>query len=348
MKIYYQYSNRTTLPPVKGDFLNEIGICLALSSIADVYVSGKRFDSKLLDYGLEESRESLVLPAQQMRDLVDLYWIRANRDVFNMAKGRLRLWVAAPYDVEAFQSADAIVVFTNAWGTALRRGKRIVGLNPDGRVWPNVVVARQPLKPNFVPRRNHKKSLKIRSTLPGRFVIGHFGRLVPSSYPTEALKAVSKLNRSGADIVYLFATTRCTMPPPRCPWVTVRQFKQREMPYAMSACDAIVLGDRRESFDVAGSLTGVEALGCGVPVVCGESAARREVFGEDYPFFVPWLEPFSVLDGRVMKSKIEEALFNSSGITDRVRSSFLSRSLDYSVTRVGLEISAQLERLLGN
>jgi len=282
MRIYYQYSTLKTLEPLEGDRVNEIGHCMALSRFAEVYYAGQRFRPELPDYGLKEYEgEIRVVPAN---------WsiIRANRKVFLKCQGK-RVWVSSPFDREMFSKADLIGAFTGVWSTYLREGKKLGPLNPDGERWPHAVPFYQTLMPGLMPLPLHPDTKKIQDTLDKKVVIGLFGRVVKSTYPTLLMKSLRMLQEKfGNEFVILVGSGKGknSIPLPKHPAIRECQFSNTLMPYVYNACDVIIVSQRGVEWEFCGNLKTLEPMACGIPIICQDSPARREMLGDDYPLFM--------------------------------------------------------------
>jgi hypothetical protein len=108
LRIYHLLTKQTTLVPDRGDKINEISFLTALSQFADVYYNEQRFQPDLPDYGIQNK------PIRPPKGHYDLYIIRNNLEIFR-ACPHPKVWVASPYIQEAFEEADAVFTFTEAW-----------------------------------------------------------------------------------------------------------------------------------------------------------------------------------------------------------------------------------------
>jgi glycosyltransferase involved in cell wall biosynthesis len=287
VKVYWQYADHKTLLPTKGDYVTEVGLMLAVSRFAEVYYSGTRFDQSRSDFGLVEYPG----PVEDHVPLdCDLYYVRSSPGVFRrIPKDKLRLWVAdGPYD--CYNSADYLVVQSQAWADDLKAGATFYWLPEERRPRPNTVVFYQVVYDGFRPLQNHPRTRLIRRTVGGNFVVGHFGRLCASSYPDAFLRLLPNLVREFPGLRYLVATgnkQRRLMLPGSTPNTVVTSYSHGDIPFAISACDLVLLCNRGPEFDVVGSNRALEASACGVPILCARSRARMELLGEDYPLMVP-------------------------------------------------------------
>ena len=274
MKIYYQYSYLKTLTPSGGDQINEIGICTALSQFAEVYYSGQLFKPTEKGFGLKE------YPGKIRVVDADISIIRANKEVFLRAKGK-RIWISSPYDFEMFSKADYIGTFTESWTKALKEGETYQNLNP-GIKWSNVITLHQTLNHRFKPLQDHPETIRIKNNHQGKFIIGIFGRLVPSNYPELVINSLKTIKNLGCDVIFSITRQKILLPGN----IKITQFNHSKMPYALSACDCVIISQHGEEWEICGSLKTLEPMACGVPVILERSWAREEMFGKDYPLFL--------------------------------------------------------------
>lgn len=332
MKIYYQYSYIKKLTPTGGDLINEIGICKALSKFAQVYYSGQLFKPDEKDFGLKEYEGDILVTD------ADISIIRANKEVFDKAKG-IRIWISSPFDKDAFNKADYIGTFTEAWTKALREGKKIEGLN-DGTKWPKAITLYQTLNPMFKPLQNSTVIKKFKK--PG-FTIGTFGRIVESNYPYLLLNTMSKI-RNLPDVNFVFGVTRLKIVLPRS--IKPKKFTYEQMPYAISACDLIIVNQHGVEWDVCGSLKTLEAMACGVPIILERSNAREEMFGKNYPLF---LERGSMEKGSGKEHELYEKvrlIYNNKELSQKISTELYKRSQYYSLPHSSRRLEQLLKSLL--
>jgi len=308
MKIYYQYALSKTLAPTKGDYVNEIGILTALSKFAEVFYSGRRFDPSGVPYGMVDYPGEIHHNVPQD---CDLYYVRANRKAFYKAPpGKAKVWMASPFDAECYRDATAVAAFTQAWADGLTRGDSYRWMPPEEcKPRTNVVNIDQVVGDTFRPLRKSHKAKEIRASLGGDFVIGHFGRVVKSNYPHALFDTWKTLHATFPNTRMLFGLTKGATP--ALPGMVSRKFHYKDVPYAISACDIIVLSNWGPEWEICGCGKALEAAACGVPVVLGRAKARFELFGEDYPFFVPGLSgPSHRADSRRMTKLLSRIINN--------------------------------------
>jgi len=332
MKIYYQYSYLKRLTPTGGDLINEIGICTALSKFAKVYYSGQLFKPDKKDYGLKEYTGSIKVVK------ADISIIRANRDVFERCKG-IRIWISSPFDKYAFNKADYIGTFTDAWTTALMEGKKIQGLN-DGTKWPKAITLHQTLNPIFKPKQYHSLTPKYKE-----FTIGTFGRLVESNYPYLLFNSLDRI-KNLFDVNVIIGVTKLKVVLPE--GIKHTKFSYSKMPHAISSCDLIVVNQHGVEWDVCGSLKTLEAMACGVPIILQRSDAREEMFGEDYPLFLDrnaMDKDSNMEDQLIEKIKL---IYNNSELNANLSKYVLERSKFYNLENSSKRLKKIMHKIYNN
>ena len=281
MKIFYQYSDAKKLTPITGDCINEINFIRTLREFADV------------TYGCQGE--------------YDLYFVRGNVDLF-LELPHPKIWVAAPFNRDCYEQADLIATFSEPWAEGIRNGNNFTWIPQKDKIsFYNAVNISQAIGDDFIPLRKHLLTKRIRKQINSNFVIGHFGRIVKGSYPAAFLRILPELKKMG--VRFLCASTGSQKnfvvgngvkydKLIKKHGVAVkewnkfdnfirREFTYQQMPYAISACDLICVYGQAWSGDweICGSRSVLEAAACGVPIICGDSAARRDLMGEDYPLF---------------------------------------------------------------
>jgi glycosyltransferase involved in cell wall biosynthesis len=313
MKIYYQYGvYHKTLSPTSGDQINEISMMTALSQFAEVYYSGTRFDPSRKDYGLINYPESIE---SRVTDDYDMYYIRRNVNVFKaVPAGKPKLWFAAPYDEHCYENATAVVTPTETWAQWLREGKKVFLSQPNPPKTPQALSIHQVVGNHFRPLQHSAKTAAIRQSLGGDFIIGYFGQVSRSTYPHALFFLMPHLVKKypGVRLLMGININHVGALPDNLPNTTFTQFTYEDMPYAISACDLIVMLQYTYEWDYCGSQKAIEAAACGVPIVLVRSKARMELLGEDYEFFLPsiqsrfkWCDMFHIrrLIERIIKDK---------------------------------------------
>lgn len=320
MKIYYQYSKCTELTPTKGDFINEINTMKALSLFAEVYYAGNFFDAHSGKY--DTSKNITVNDA-------DFVWIRASEKILIQAllHNKPCCWMASPYNKFAFDKASFIACFSETWALNLTNGV-CNHLNPEGIKWDDAINVGQTLDDCFVPQAKHKLSIKIRKEISGYPVIGCFGRIVKSNFPHLLISSMPMLQKKYPKIKFLFGCTNQGVIPD-IPGIIYTNYQHSDMPYALSACDAVFTGAQGVEWDFCGSLKLIEAAACGVPFICAESKARAEFATEKYPGFLPmsaFMLPITLdkkkLFVETVSNMIEKKLGEQSVITENARNMY--------------------------
>ncbi len=256
MNVFYQYADVGKLTPKGGDLINEMNFVDALSKFSNVR------------YGLRRRRH-------------DVYFVRGNARLF-LKLPHPKIWMASPFVRVCYQEADMIATFTEEWAKRIRAGNDFEWIpERDRKKYYNARNISQAVADQFVPLRTHPVTQSIREKMGGGFIIGHFGRIVRSNHPTALVSLTDKLKKDGVKIIFGSGKGQLNSVMGQ----NKMHFKYDQMPYAISACDLIVLSNWGSEWDICGSGKVLEAAACGVPVICGDSPARREFFGNNYPLF---------------------------------------------------------------
>ena len=300
LKIFYQYSDKKIIQPINGDFITELGIMTALSQFADVYYSGNKFNLDAKNYGMSNYIEDI---SSRVDNSYDIYYVRANKKVFlRIPKNKPKIWMAIPFDYECYSKATAIFVFTKAWEDSMKQDKCVMHdwIPEEHRIgWDKVITVHQVLGSHFVPLRNSEITQKIRKKIDSDFIIGYFGSMSGSNYPSVYLKTLTTLFKKyqNKKIKFFFGVKNAYIPGRK--GVIKQEIDYVDMPYWLSACDLIIFSQSGFGANIAGSLKVLEAQACGVPILLEDLKAKRESLGDDYPFYMP---PGS-MSGEVTKSK---------------------------------------------
>lgn len=278
--IYYLLRNSPRISPDAGDSITELGIIKALSENFDVYYNNKLFNLKLPNYGI-----NINYISKPTRNY-DLHIVRNNPEIFNKISGK-KVYFASPYDDRSFESADAIYTFTDSWTNKLRDGYDFpYNLYPNGYRTDKSITINQVLDPMFFQNKSSYKIKRMRESIGGDFIIGHFGRVSNSCYPYSFLSIIKKIRKRYPHVRVLFggggkhAAEICS----RYNFIH-KNFNYNEMPIAISSCDLILYNYRDGQGHVAGSMKILEAMARGVPVLCPRYDARVDELGSDYQFF---------------------------------------------------------------
>jgi len=342
VKIYYQYSFNKTILPTKGDLINEINMLQALSRYAEVFYSGTRFCPDKPGYGLKEYSGSI---ASHVPSDCDVYYVRAEKSAFlAVPKGKPRLWMASPFDAGCYKKATAIATFTEAWSDGIRKGLHW-GWVPAKHWRPrkNVLTIHQAVGDAFRPLQGSKKSKALRASFGGDFVIGHFGRIVHTTYPYALLKLWPSLQKKYPGLRMVFGTTKGSVP--ALPGIIQRKFSHEDIPFAISACDCILLSNWGPEWQICGCGKALEAAACGVPLILGYSYARAELVGEDYGLFLPDLGGDDYEGDLHSMEKLITKVIENKFFRRRAASRLLERIVFYREENVGRRLVAELGRL---
>jgi len=303
-----------------------------LSNFADVYYSGRRFDPNLPNFGMRDYKSTILEMARQQK--YDAYYVRNNPKLFRKLKGK-KIYYASPFNKKCFNQANAITTHTDSLTKRLRNGIDTHGY-PKNYKNDNVYTFHQIVDPMFKPLQDHPRTKKIRESLGGGFIMGHFGALRKSCFPYSFSKILPNIKKEYPEVNVVFSTKKSQ----NCPDLLNRHIKERsfsyeDMPYAISACDLILYNFRGTDGHFVGSMKILEAMSCGVPVFSPRFDARVEELGEDYEMF----HSFSANGGRFL-AKIEKemkhkllAFIEDGGLRKRLREKVLERAKFYQMMR---------------
>ncbi len=284
MKIYHLLAKQTKLEPISGDRINEITFLKTLSRDHEVYYNNQRFVADQPDFGLND------LPIVAPNGDYDLYIVRNNIEVF-LQLPRPKVWIACPYNEEAFKEADAVATFNRAWQERLQRFHSdpdmfdfFSGCYPKDMVAPKQVInLGQVLDESFEPRHGSTGHFRYRARFGFGFVVGYFGRIVDETLPRDYLSILPRLEQEIPELCTVFAGS-IRVPLPSRSIRAVRTIPFAEMPDATSACD-VVLSNEQPAANWAGSAKPLEAMACGIPILLTARPSRVEQLGGDYPLF---------------------------------------------------------------
>lgn len=306
-KLYWLLTTKKTLYPLSsGDVINETNIMKAMSKHFDVYYNNQLFNPNLKDFGIKDI--PIIIPK---KGKYDLHYVRNNKNVFKKLPSP-KIWFASPYIESCYKGCDIVSTLTTPWTYTLQRYK------PDKLFWGSlykgditipkkIITINQVISEHYSPQQGHPKTKKYRekfSKNDGKFIIGHFGRVSNSCYPYSLIHILPKLKEKYPFIKVVFSGN--IQKEIKSKNIDVHKYiPYEDMPYAISACDLILFNHRTSSGQYAGSMKGLEAMMCKVPVLTPRFDARVVEFGEDYPLFYP----FEHNDGR-FSEEIEQKIID--------------------------------------
>lgn len=280
MKIYYQYSKCKTLIANGGDYVNEIGVCKALSQFAEVYYAGKLFQPDKPDFGLNTKD---IISHKDCNVIVS----RANSSLINNAGGVPSIICAVPYKPDVFKKATLIYTLSRSWGDLLRKGIKFPGINPDGVIHNNVISLGQVVDDIFKPYKTHPDIDKIRNEINADIIIGMFGRITKSTSPALILSIFKDIQNNFPKLKIKLMIGTKTPFDVKDDNIVIKHFTWNEMPFVYNACDIIMTNTRTPGFNYSGSIRVIEASRCGVPIIMQEAKARKEITG-NYIGYIPF------------------------------------------------------------
>jgi glycosyltransferase involved in cell wall biosynthesis len=315
-RIYYLLTNTASIRPTSGDCITEIGIMKALSENYDIYYNDVLFKPNEPGYGINES--SINLPSRKY----DLHIVRNNPTIFKKIEGR-KVYFASPYDKECFNQADKLYTFTNSWTSKISEGYNFpYNIYPDGFKTDDVITLTQVVDESFFAEKSEYMIRKMRLKMGGGFIIGHFGRIAKSCYPSSFLSILPEIRAEYKNVNIVFGGNSSKIKDIGSKNnIRVLNFAYDEMPIAIAACDLILYNYKDGQGHIAGSMKILEAMASGVPILCPKYDARIDELGYDYPLFHPCedlcktnAEPtsdrFSLESEKIMKDLIKTSILD--------------------------------------
>ncbi len=351
LKIYYLLSKTAPIRPISGDSIAEISIIKALSKKYDVYYNGEYFNPILGNYGL--TKDYIKSPTNDY----DLYIVRNNPEIFKKLPNP-KIYFATPFEQECFKESDALYTFTDSWTEGLKSGYDFpYNAYPEGYKTNKAITINQVVDDIFRNKKNHYKTKKIRKDMGGQFIIGHFGRIANSCYPYSFLVVLKKLKKKYPRLNVVF----CGNKKPVIEFgkkhnIKVMNFRYSDMPYAISACDLILYNYRDGQGHIAGSMKVLEAMACGVPILCPRYDARIEELGSDYELFYqyedicptnaePKQDRFSVKVEREMIKLIERSIKDPQWLDD-IGYKISKRAKYYSIDESSERLKKTIDKVI--
>lgn len=291
LKIHCNLSTVPFLGRETGDVINETSIYRVLGCFADVYYNNQKLDFNDKKYLGTSPSAKLSYP----KEGYDLYYVRANPNIFMNIKSGKKIYFCSPYNKECFNKADGIVYITDTWARMMDMSPLpyfLQRLYPSGSHIPKTkIVFNQVTYPKDL--RNHPNTNALKNN--SNFIIGCFGVTRKSNYPNYLLDILCDLpnkvrvifNLNKEDIPFVvdskYWEKNKAMIATRTEVVSHIPFVQ--MPYVVSACDALFYNFKINDGDVAGALRVLDAMSYGVPIFCSRKEARVDELGRDYELF---------------------------------------------------------------
>lgn len=284
MKIYVTLGKAKDLSQTHGDRINEVSLYSTMSKFADVYYNNQKLDFNLENFGIDKNRP-IELPSRKY----DFHYVRAHQDIFLNIKGP-KAWLGSPYNRACYKEADAIVVLTDAWAKLLRSRSKIIvpGLTGENIIRPKKVITFHQVVPDFFkPMSKSPESTRFREKINGDFIIGNFGRMSVGTYPHSLLRAINRLRIEFPKKNIKFVHVGRIKNGLKVGFPSLKQIAYEDMPYAISACDVVTCNSRQAGANWAGCKDVLEGMACGVPVLTGDYAVRKEQLGDSHELFWP-------------------------------------------------------------
>lgn len=350
LKIYTIVRYYPTVTPRSGDLINEILIYKILSLFADVYYNGQLFQSSKPNYGL--TKKVFTPPSRNY----DLYYIRNNYDLWRTLPSP-KITTALPYVRDMFLNGDGVVTYSKTW-----RDKLAVASSDIKKYFYKKNVVRpyraiyfpQAYEPMFKPLQDHPKTLQIRKQWGSDFTVVYFGRLHKTSYPHSLIKLIPRIRQKYKDkkIRFLFAGSNLVgkINMPGIEWLG--NLNHNLMPYYLSASDVYMCQYHHTACNYYGSRHTIECMATGLPIICADFSARKEMLGDNYPLF--WKQTADAPGGRLGKNAEEHVfsmiskLIDDKKFRDKVKDHLIDRSKLYSFQAISDVMRKEIDKVIKN
>jgi glycosyltransferase involved in cell wall biosynthesis len=346
LNIYVLNGTLTILRPTRGDVINEILICKILSLFANVYYNNQLFRPQARNYGLTYDR--VCLPTRKY----DLYYVRNNYKVWKRLPSP-KLTTALPYVMDVFKNGDGVVAFTKYWKNHLNKHSDdlVTYFYKKKYIKPKRALCfPQAYEPIFKPLQNHPRTRKIRAAWKADFVIVYLGRLAPTSFPFSLINIIPRLKaryKNKKRIKILFGGVKTMADPlPGIEWIG--HIPHNMMPYYLSAADVYVCGYKHPACHFYGSRHTIECMATGLPIICANFAARREMLGGRYKLFWKYEKSNRRLGGKgewQLFNKICQ-LIDKPALRQEIREHLLERAKLYNYKAISKRIREEIDNFL--
>lgn len=347
LKIYVLDGKHYKLPQTRGDTINEILICKILSKFADVFYNDQPFLPNVEGFGLYHKK--IMLPTRKY----DLYYVRNNLAVWKKLPSP-KITTALPYVLEVFKNGDGVVTFTKFWKNQLLQESQdlVRYFYKKSFVKPKKVLHfPQAYEPIFKPLQNHPQTKKIRASWKADFVFVYFGRLALTSFPHSLIQLIPKIHKRYPNkrIKFIFGGVNLTdLKLTGIDWIG--NIPHHLMPYYLSAADAFVCGYKHPACHFYGSRHTIECMAVGLPIICANFAARREMLGGRYKLFWKYEPGSTRLGGKgeyQLFTKMTK-LIDDKKFYNQMRAHLLGRAKLYSHDTIATQMRGEIDNFLLN
>lgn len=334
-KIYVLFMNQPVVKPTSGDIINEIMIYKVMSLFADVYYNNQLFQPNKINYGLTQT--TVTRPTRRY----DLYYLRNNYDMWKTLPNP-KISTALPVNKEVFQKGKGVVVFTEVWREWLQKYPKQMEKMFYKKVCPlpnRVICFPQAFDNIFKPLQSELKTKKIRDSFNADFIISYFGRI--SREPEHITSILTKLKDKykNKKIKAIFAGSIRDKSIKLRNIDYIGKIKMEDMPYYLSASDVFICNYTHTECNFYGSRHTIECMATGLPIICGNFMARKEMLGEDYPLYWDRKNTDQIFEN-ICK------LIDDKDFFENIRKKIIERSKTYSIKYVSEKFKKELSNII--
>jgi len=292
------------------------------------------FDGLLPGAELYHATEHLLMPLRQVPTVLTVHDLIFQR--FPEHHKRLNYWYLSAAMPLYCRRASAIIAVSQA-----TRQDLVQFYNVDPA---RVSVVHEAAAPHFAPASPAQVAdARARYGLPDNYLL-HVGTIEPRKNLTRLIEALHRLRAGGQDVVLVMVGSKG--------WLYQAFFQRLE---ELALGDAVVLPGYVPDADLAALYSGarlvavpslcegfglpiLEAMACGVPVVCSNTSSLPEVGGDAARYFDP-------RDVEAIADTIL-SVWRDDGLRERLRQQGLARAARFSWARAAEETLAVYEKVL--
>lgn len=293
--------------PALGDSIGEYRILKMLNQNYDVYYNGVPFEENA---DLIGRSDKIIIP----KSGYDLYYVRCNKNIF-LELPHPKVYMAYPYDEDAFKVADGLVVTTDYWKKYLTDPEIRRKENDITKKWylcatvfPKKVIQFKQCCDPLISSENIKRSFynKWRSTLTNTLSFGFYGRLdietIPTILATEILRKQKQSKELSPVLAFAGKILRRLQQEGGLPRnsLFLGEIPYHEMPSLIAATDYTLAVPNHTDAKFLGSNKILDSLNVGTPVLSFRNEVRKEYLGDNYPGLFDDLAEFESLLERII------------------------------------------------
>lgn len=283
--VYVLLATQTRLTPVRGDIIETIKFCTALSLYFNVYYNDQLFLPDEPGYGLKD----IEIKAPTRRH--DIYYVRANFEIFKLLPSP-KVLMAYPYDHESFQCATALITTTEAWKQHLlsyntsEHSRDLIGKWYPKIICdlPQIININQYINP-WISEYDQYLASELKTSMGYGRIFGYYGRIDNESIPYIFQACFPRLQEKYPDIELCYAGklrkgTNGMIKESKY----VGQIAFEHVPSLTRTAFATLVNEEQDA-EYLGSGKVLDSIGANIPIVTKKNSVREYQLGKEYPCF---------------------------------------------------------------